>query len=217
MLNIGKNIFYLLLEKMGNEGSAMERNLFNLKFAAKELERSAKKCEKDSVNEKQKLKRAIEQGNMEGAKIYAENSIRNKNQALAFRRMSSRVDAVSQRVQTALTTKKVTHSMAGVVKSMEAAMKSMNLEQISNLMDRFEQQFESLDVQSNVMSDAMQSTTTMTTPQNEVDSLMQQVADEAGIELNQNLPQAQQSTIGVSTASQDQDELTQRLAKLRQT
>ena len=32
-------------------------NLFNLKFAAKELERSAKKCEKDSVNEKLKLKR----------------------------------------------------------------------------------------------------------------------------------------------------------------
>ena len=202
---------------MGNEGSAMERNLFNLKFAAKELERSAKKCEKDSSNEKLKLKRAIEQGNMEGAKIYAENSIRNKNQALAFRRMSSRVDAVSQRVQTAVTTKKVTHSMAGVVKSMESAMKSMNLEQISNLMDRFESQFESLDVQSSVMSDAMQSTTTMTTPQNEVDSLMQQVADEAGIELNQNLPQAQSATIGISTASQDQDELTQRLAKLRQT
>lgn len=84
-------------------------------------------------------------------------------------------------------------------------------------MDRFEQQFESLDVQTNVMSDAMQSTTTMTTPQNEVDSLMQQVADEAGIELNQNLPNAQSSTIGVSTASHDQDELSQRLAKLRQT
>ena len=84
-------------------------------------------------------------------------------------------------------------------------------------MDRFEQQFESLDVQTNVMGDAMQSTTTMTTPQNEVDSLMQQVADEAGIELNSNLPQAQTSTIGVATASQDQDELSQRLAKLRQT
>lgn len=56
-------------------------NLFNLKFAAKELERSAKRCEKDAVTEKAKLKRAIEQGNMEGAKIYAENVIRNKNQA----------------------------------------------------------------------------------------------------------------------------------------
>lgn len=131
--------------------------------------------------------------------------------------MASRVDAVSQRVQSAVSTKKVTQSMGGVVKSMESAMKSMNLEQISNLMDRFEQQFESLDVQTNVMSDAMQSTTTMTSPQNEVDQLMQQVADEAGIELNQNLPQAQAGTVGVATASHDQDELTQRLAKLRQT
>ena len=74
--------------------------------------------------------KAIQQGNMEGAKIYAENSIRNKNQALNFRRMASRVDAVAQRVQTAVSTKKVTQSMAGVVKSMESAMNSMNLEQV---------------------------------------------------------------------------------------
>ena len=52
-----------------------------MKFAAKELERSARRCEKDNVTEKLKLKKAIEQGNMEGAKIYAENAIRNKNQA----------------------------------------------------------------------------------------------------------------------------------------
>ena len=67
---------------------------------------------------------------MEGAKIYAENAIRNKNQALNFHRMASRVDAVSQRVQSAVATKKVTQSMAGVVSSMESAMKSMNLEQV---------------------------------------------------------------------------------------
>ena len=52
-----------------------------MKFAAKELERIARRCEKDNVTEKLKLKKAIEQGNMEGAKIYAENAIRNKNQA----------------------------------------------------------------------------------------------------------------------------------------
>lgn len=68
----------------------------------------------------------------------------------------------------------------GVVKAMDAAMKSMNLEKISNLMDKFEQQFEDLDVQSGVLENAMSQTTTTTVPQNEVESLMQQVADEAG-------------------------------------
>ena len=44
---------------------------------------------------------------MEGAKIHAENSIRQKNQALNYRRMSARVDAVAARVQTAVTMKQV--------------------------------------------------------------------------------------------------------------
>ena len=47
-------------------------------------------------------------------------------------------------------------------------------------MDRFEQQFENLDVQSQVMEDTMGATSTLNTPQGEVDSLMQQCADEAG-------------------------------------
>lgn len=69
---------------------------------------------------------------MEGAKIHAENAIRQKNQALNFRRMSARIDAVASRVQTAVTTKQVTKSMGGVVKSMEAATRSMNLEKVIN-------------------------------------------------------------------------------------
>ena len=47
-------------------------------------------------------------------------------------------------------------------------------------MDRFEQQFENLDVQSQVMEDTMCASSTLTTPQGQVDALMQEVADEAG-------------------------------------
>jgi len=137
--------------------------------------------------------------------------------------MAARIDGVASRVQTAVTTKKVTQSMAGVVKAMDSAMKSMNLEKISSLMDKFEKQFEDLDVQSGSMDTAMSQTTTTNVPQNEVDFLMQQTADEAGIELNMELPAGQTSTLGAASAvgtstqaSQEQDELTQRLARLRQ-
>ncbi|GAB1606505.1 charged multivesicular body protein 1b-2-like [Argonauta hians] len=200
--------------------SNMEKHLFNLKFAAKNLERLAKKSEKSEKEEKLKLKKAIQKGNSEGAKIHAENSIREKNQSLNYRRMSARIDAVSSRVQTAITTKKVTQSMGGVVKSMESAMKSMNLEKVATLMDRFEKEFENLDVQSQVMEGTMSSTSTLTAPQTEVDSLMMQVADEAGLELNMNLPSARDTALSSATASsnstQEQDELSQRLARLRQ-
>ncbi|CAH1953620.1 unnamed protein product [Acanthoscelides obtectus] len=206
---------------MGNEMSstAMEKHLFNLKFAAKELERNSKRCEKEEKQEKAKTKQAIQKGNMEVARIHAENAIRQKNQSLNYLRMSARVDAVASKVQSAVTTRKVTNSMAGVVKAMDAAMKSMNLEKISNVMDKFEQQFEDLGVQTDVLENTMGQTTTTLIPQNDVDSLMQQVADEAGLELNMELPEGPQgSTIGSPTqVSQEQDELTQRLARLRQT
>lgn len=155
-------------------------HLFNLKFAVKDLERNAKKCEKEEKIEKEKAKKAIQKGNTDVARIHAENAIRQKSQSLNYLRMSARVDAVSSRVQSALTTRRVTTSMAGVVKAMDAAMKGMNLEQISGLMDKFEQQFEDLDVQSSVMENTMSQTVTTAIPQNAVDTLLQEVADEAG-------------------------------------
>lgn len=193
----------------------MEKHLFNLKFAAKELNRSAKKCDKEEKAEKAKIKKAIQKGNMEVARIHAENAIRQKNQAVNFLRMSARVDAVAARVQTAVTMGKVTKSMAGVVKSMDATLKTMNLEKISALMDKFEHQFETLDVQTQQMEDTMSNTTTLTTPQNQVDMLLQEMADEAGLDLNMELPQGQTGSVGTSVASAEQDELSQRLARLR--
>ena len=50
-------------------------------------------------------------------------------------------------------------------------------------MDKFEAQFADLDVQTSYMEDTMSSTTAVSTPQDQVDLLMQQMADEANIEI----------------------------------
>ncbi|KAL1924994.1 uncharacterized protein VTP21DRAFT_4648 [Calcarisporiella thermophila] len=187
-------------------------------FTAKQLQRQSKKCNKDELTEKAKLKKAIQQGNNEGARIYAANAIRKKNEALNLLRLSSRIDAVASRVQTAVTMRKVTSSMANVVKGMDKAMESMNLEKISLVMDKFEAQFEDLDVQTGYMEGAMGSSTTLTTPQEEVDVLMQQVADEAGLELNQELRSAATSNVvpQLEKEEKESDELAERLKQLRQ-
>ena len=46
--------------------------------------------------------------------------------------MASRIDAVAQRVQVAVSTQRVTQSMVSVVKNMESAMNAMNLEQVKD-------------------------------------------------------------------------------------
>ncbi|KAI8873173.1 hypothetical protein GQ42DRAFT_160731 [Ramicandelaber brevisporus] len=168
----------------------MENVLFNLKFTAKRLQKESKKCTKDEGNERTKLKKAIQQGNLEGARIYAANAIRKKNESLNLLRLSSRVDATASKVQTTIMMRGVTNSMVGVVKNMDKALDSLNLDKIAMLMDKFESQFEEMDVQTDYMERAMGQTVAQTMPQSEVDLLMQQVADEAGIELNMRLGEA---------------------------
>ncbi|KAE8215830.1 hypothetical protein CF327_g951 [Tilletia walkeri] len=165
--------------------SSLEKSLFQLKFTAKSLQRQAKKAAKDEVAEKAKLKKALAQGNTEGARIYASNAIRKKNESLNLLRLSSRIDAVSSRVETAVTMRQVTGSMTSVVKGMDRAMESMNLDRIALVMDKFEGQFEDMDAQTSYMEGAISSQSAQTTPQDQVDLLMQQVADENGIEIKQ--------------------------------
>ena len=80
-------------------------------------------------------------------------------------------------------------------------------------MDKFEQQFEDLDVQTATMEGAMSSTTAMTTPQEDVERLMTEVAEAHGLELDLSTPNA--PTVSTSSAEKEQDELSERLAKLR--
>jgi charged multivesicular body protein 1 len=54
------------------------------------------------------------------------------------------------------------------------------------VMDKFEAQFADLDVQTSYMEDTMGSTVATSTPQDQVDLLLQQTAEEAQIELQQN-------------------------------
>ena len=54
-------------------------------------------------------------------------------------------------------------------------------------MDRFETQFEDLDVATGYYENATSNTTATATPQEDVDKLMGQVADEAGVELSQEM------------------------------
>ena len=76
---------------------------------------------------------ALQQGNVDGARIYAANAIRKKSESLNLLRLASRIDAVASRVETAVTMRQVTGNMTSVVKGMDKAMETMNLERVSNL------------------------------------------------------------------------------------
>ena len=109
----------------------------------------------------------------EGARIYAQNAIREKNQGLNFLRLASRIDAVSSRLETAIRMQQVNAAMGQTVKGMSNVMKSMEVDKIAKTMEQFEKQFEDMDVRSGYMESTMESTTALTTPPEQVDALIQ--------------------------------------------
>merc|ERR1719410_2410783 len=48
---------------------------------------------------------------MEGAKIYAQNAIRAKNQSLNYLKLAARMDAIAARIKTAIDMKQMTGTM----------------------------------------------------------------------------------------------------------
>lgn len=70
----------------------------------------------------------------------------------------------------------------------------MPLTETSKLMDSLEKNFEDLEVKTKVMDDAMQNATSVQQPVDQVANLMREMADEAGIELNLNIPTAAHDT-----------------------
>jgi charged multivesicular body protein 1 len=166
------------------------------------------------------VKKAIEQGNSEGARIYAQNAIREKNQALNYLRLSSRIDAVASRVETAVRMGALTKSMSGVVKGMDKVLKNMDTDQISQTMDKFEKQFEDMDVKSAFMEDAMGNSTSSSTPVEEVDSLIQMVGDEHGLAMGDMFEEAPtRAVVGEAAPAESfstpENDLAARLAALK--
>jgi charged multivesicular body protein 1 len=191
----------------------LEDITFNLKFTSKQFERASKKSEKDEKTQRLKIKKAIEAGNLDGARVYAEAAIRKKNESLNYLRMASRIDAVVSRMDTAIKMNQVSKTMGSVVQGMDKVLATMDVDRIAQVMDRFESQFSNLDVTSKYMEDSMAQSTSMTTPEDQVNTLLLQVADEHGLDVNAKLGTIETSKDDIMAVQLD--ELSKRQAALK--
>ena len=105
----GKNHFEKLesIRNILNVLNFVIEQLFQLKFCSKQLARLSKKAEQEQRKQEAQVKKALEKGNPEIARVYAENAVRKKNESLNYLRMSAKVDAVASRVQSAVAMKGV--------------------------------------------------------------------------------------------------------------
>jgi len=82
-------------------------------------------------------------------------------------------------------------------------------------MDKFEKQFEDLDVSSAYMAESMDGSTACNTPEGDIESLMSEVADDYGLDFAGKVEKAPTSEVVGETAEVAEDDFAARLAALR--
>tara|TARA_E500000178_G_C16753907_1_gene631625 strand:- start:121 stop:747 length:627 start_codon:yes stop_codon:yes gene_type:complete len=203
---------------MGNSGSNIQNEIFNMKFTSKQLQKRYQKYEKQSKKRRQEVKKAIEDGNMDIAKQYAQMAITDHKTGIKMLGLSSKLDAVAAKLESAQRMKQVSKQMASTVKGMEYAMKAMDVDKLTNTMSQFETMFDELDIKAEYMDQTMSGVQASTTPIDEVDQLMEQVASEHGLEIASAIDDM--GVVGKTTAvdelsEEKEEENTEALRKLR--
>jgi charged multivesicular body protein 1 len=167
--------------------------VFNMRFACKQLEKSAKKSDREALKEREKLKKAMQAGNLEAAKIFGESCIRKQKEGNNYLRLAARVDAAASKVHTAAQMQSVTKALQSAVKGMDKLLTSMDPVQVAVAMEKFEQQVENLDVVLGGMESTFASTDASTVPSAEVEHLLEQVAAENNLDIRAQISSAQKA------------------------
>ena len=178
--------------------------MFEFKMMGKSMAKEAKKAENQNKNLIKKVKDCIAKGDYEQAKVAASDAIRQKNQVRRYRVLSSKIDTVAQRLQSAYQNQRLTEQMQSLTQQMVGAGNMMDMVKMTETMANFEKLFDDLDVNSAMMDQVFDNVNAGTVNDAEVNTLIQQVAQQNGMKLSEDFDNVQIGEGGIAEQPQQE-------------
>ena len=183
-------------KKLSND--EMFDKIFEFKMMAKQFAKESKKAENEYKKNLTKTKSLIEKGNYEQARVAAADAIRKKNEINRYQVLSSKIDTIAQRLQSAMQTNQLTEKMSQLTKLMAGSGDKLNdIVQLADTMENFEKMFDDLDVNNAMMNEVMNNVNAGTIDDNEVNLLVNQVAEANGMKIMDSLNNAENNNIQI--------------------
>ena len=178
--------------------------MFEFKMMGKSMAKEAKKSENQNKALIKKVKDCIAKGDYEQAKVAASDAIRQKNQVRRYRVLSSKIDTIAQRLQSAYQNQQLTEKMQSLTQQMVGAGNMMDLVKMTETMANFEKLFDDLDVNSAMMDQVFDNVNAGTVNDAEVNTLIQQVAQQNGMKLSEDFDNVQIGEGGIAEQPQQE-------------
>ena len=143
-------------------------------------------------------KQAAREGHMKMCQVLARDLVRcrvHREKVVIFK---SQMGAVSLQLTSMASTHAVAVSMRDVTRTMMAVNRSMKLPAIQKIMMEFQKQSEVMELNQELMDDAVGNAMSNTDDEQESESLVNQVLDEIGIDMKDKMVDAPKGTVGAS-------------------
>ena len=178
--------------------------MFEFKMMGKSMAKESKKSEVQSKNLIKKVRDCIAKGDYEQAKVAASDAIRAKNQIRRYQVLSSKINTVASRLQTAYQNQQLTEKMQSLTQQLVSAGNMMDLVKMTETMSNFEKLFDDLDVNSAMMDQVFDNVNAGTVNEGEVNQLIAQIAQQNGMKLSEDFDAVQIGEGGVAEPQQQE-------------
>merc|ERR1711939_277158 len=161
----------------------------SIQRATRELDRERTKLEAQEKKLVMDIKKAAKAGQMGPCKVMAKDLVRTRRYISKFYAMRTQLQAVSLRLQTLRSNQQMAEAMKGATRAMSLMSRTMNLPQISKILQDFERESSSMGMKEEMMSDTVDDIMEDEgeTEEEESDKILTQVLDEIGVSVNQQL------------------------------
>jgi len=163
----------------------MKDSIRMLRSGIRDLEREAKRMQRDDSVLITEIKRLAKQGRP--VKSMAKELIRSRNAVEKFYNMSSQLKAVVTRIRTMHTTATMANAMKSATRAMALLNRQLNNTQLTKIMMMFEREGEYMELKQEMMDDTIDDIMSNPLDDEQEEELINQIMDEIGIETMKNL------------------------------
>lgn len=159
---------------------------YHVKLHSNRLKKEAVRAESTFKSEKAKADKAMKNREFQIARIHAASAVREKRRQVTLRAEAARADVIINELKAAQSTRDTSRTLALASRGLESASKSVNLENLVSHANNFLARSEDFKIASSAIEDVAQGVSMQeygAEGEADVDRLMEQLADDAGVDL----------------------------------
>ena len=172
----------------GKSKKSSREQITNLKLVSKRLARSQRKLESKQRQAERKIKQALQKGDMEAARMYANDVVRAKKWARGYQSLISKIDGLMFKLERTDAVQSLAGEMKGIATSLREASAALNMAGLDDVISDMEEAMEEVEISSEVMEDSVEGLFTSDIDEGEVDNLLAEYGAEVGISASSGLP-----------------------------